>query len=239
MQNTLKKDSIVYQFQTNLILTSDVHAESYPHRGTRGAGGGVKEPLPRVFYMLQYLEKIQSSLESLWSSLQDEVYFMGESTAGDLWLHQTWSPSRPPSWILPKIRNHEKKNATIGNFWCLTCKSPRMPRHSWDIFTVQSSKFEKFPSYKEAKSTKKMGKCSNSKMVWIISHHLLTCTVSSFIIYQFIISPQNRKLPSCIGLLMRNRDKSSFAVNQVCLSTFRVQWRFHIFQVILISTQNT
>ena len=55
-------------------------------------------------------------------------------------------------------------------------------------------------SYKEAKSTKKMGKCSNSKMVWIISHHLLTCTVSSFIIYQFIISPQNRKLPSCIGL---------------------------------------
>ena len=115
--------------------------------------------------------------------------------------------------------------------------SPRMPRHSWDIFTVQSSKFEKFPSYKEAKSTKKMGKCSNSKMFLVISHHLLT--VSSFIIYQFIISPQNRKLPSCIGLLMRNRDKSSFAVHQVCLSTFRVQWRFHIFQVILISTQST
>ena len=53
-------------------------------------------------------------------------------------------------------------------------------------------------SYKEAKSTKKMGKCSNSKMFLVISHHLLT--VSSFIIYQFIISPQNRKLPSCIGL---------------------------------------
>ena len=85
MQNTLKKDSIVYQFQTNLILTSDVHAESYTHRGTRGAGGGgLKEPLPRVFYILQYLEKIQSSLESLLSSLQDEVYLMGGSTAGDL-----------------------------------------------------------------------------------------------------------------------------------------------------------
>ena len=121
--------------------------------------------------------------------------------------------------------------------WNQVCFITQNAATQLNIFTVQSSKFEKFPSYKEAKSTKKMGKCSNSKMFWIISHHVLT--VGSFIIYHFIISPQNRKLPSCIGLLMRNRDKSSFAVNQVCLSTFRVQWRFHIFQVILISTQST
>jgi len=46
---------------------------------------------------------------------------MGGRAAGDLGRHQTWSPSRPPSWILPRIRNHVK-NARIGNFLCLTCK---------------------------------------------------------------------------------------------------------------------
>ena len=43
--------------------------------------------------------------------------------------------------------------------------SPRMRRHSWDLFKVQSAKFEKLPSYKEAKRTK--------KIFWIISHQLL------------------------------------------------------------------
>ena len=94
--------------------------------------------------------------------------------------------------------------------------SPRMPRHSWDIFAVQSAKFEKLRLLtKKPKVPIKWANVQIRKLFWIISHHLLT--VSSFIIYQFTISPQNRKLPSCIGLLMRNRDKSSFAVNQVCL----------------------
>ena len=45
--------------------------------------GGVDGPLPpRVFDMLQYFETILPSEESLWSSLQDEVYFMGGGTAG-------------------------------------------------------------------------------------------------------------------------------------------------------------
>ena len=35
-------------------------------------------------------------MESLWSSLQDEVYFMNGGVAACLWRHQTWSPS----WIL-------------------------------------------------------------------------------------------------------------------------------------------
>ena len=39
-------------------------------------------PPPRVFDMLQYFETILPLEESLWSSLQDEVYFMGGGTAG-------------------------------------------------------------------------------------------------------------------------------------------------------------
>ena len=45
-----------------------------PHRGTRGVDG---TPL-----LVQYFETILPSEESLWSSLQDEVYFMGGGTAG-------------------------------------------------------------------------------------------------------------------------------------------------------------
>ena len=40
------------------------------------------EPLPRVFDMLQYFDTISPSVESLWSSLQDEVYIMGGDAAG-------------------------------------------------------------------------------------------------------------------------------------------------------------
>ena len=52
-----------------------------------GGGGVVLEPLPRVFDMLQYFETIFASVESLWSSLQVEVYFMGGGAAGGLWRH--------------------------------------------------------------------------------------------------------------------------------------------------------
>ena len=44
----------------------------YPYRGTGGGRGGWTPP--RVFNMLQCFETILSSVESLWSSLQDEVY---------------------------------------------------------------------------------------------------------------------------------------------------------------------
>ena len=33
-------------------------------------------------------------MESLWSSLQNDVYFMNSGVAAGLWRHQTWSPSR-------------------------------------------------------------------------------------------------------------------------------------------------
>ena len=49
----------------------------------QGRGGGTVDgnPLVRVFYMLHYFETIFPSVESLWSSLQDEVYFMGGGVA--------------------------------------------------------------------------------------------------------------------------------------------------------------
>ena len=65
-------------------------------------GGGGWTP-PWVFYMLQYFETILLSVESLWSSLQDEVYFMGGAAAEGLWHRQTWSPS----WILSPTTNQK------------------------------------------------------------------------------------------------------------------------------------
>ena len=46
------------------------------------------EPLPGVFDMLQYFETILPSVESLWSSQQEEVYFMSGGAAGGLSRHQ-------------------------------------------------------------------------------------------------------------------------------------------------------
>ena len=46
------------------------------HTPTVGQGR-VDETPPGFFYMLQYFEMILPLVESIWSSLQDEVYFMG------------------------------------------------------------------------------------------------------------------------------------------------------------------
>ena len=54
--------------------------------------------------MLQYFETILPSVESLWSSPQDEGSLMGGGADGGLWRHQKWSPS----WILLRIRNQVK-----------------------------------------------------------------------------------------------------------------------------------
>ena len=48
------------------------------------------EPLLRVFDMLQYFKTILRSVESLWSSQQDELYLMGGGAARGLWRHQQW-----------------------------------------------------------------------------------------------------------------------------------------------------
>ena len=68
-------------------------------------------PLPPwIFDMLQYLETIFPSVESLWTSLQDKVYFIGGDAAEGLWRHQTWSPS----WILSRIRNTENEEMIVA-----------------------------------------------------------------------------------------------------------------------------
>ena len=54
--------------------------------------------------MLQYFETILPSVESLWSSPQDEGSLMGGGADGGLSRHQKWSPS----WILLRIRNQVK-----------------------------------------------------------------------------------------------------------------------------------
>ena len=50
------------------ISPSDVHANSYSHRGARGGGGVEWNPSPVFFYILQYFETILPLVESLWSS---------------------------------------------------------------------------------------------------------------------------------------------------------------------------
>ena len=53
-------------------------------QGGRMGGGVMDPPSPWVFDKLQYFETILPSVEHLWSSLQDEVYFMGGGAAGGL-----------------------------------------------------------------------------------------------------------------------------------------------------------
>ena len=77
----------------------------------------------REFFMFQHFETILPSVESFWSSRQNEVYFMGGGAAGRLWHRQIRSPSWPPSWILPRtIRNHVKSERTVNFFFCFTYK---------------------------------------------------------------------------------------------------------------------
>ena len=73
-----------------------------------GGGGGGWSP-PRVFDMLQYLNDLPS-VESLWSSLQDEGYIIAGAANG--------GPLLAVSWILPRIRN-QVKTMRNGNFLVL------------------------------------------------------------------------------------------------------------------------
>ena len=60
-----------------------IHTPTVVQEGVDGPS-----PPPRVFDVLQYFETILPLVESLWSSLQDEIYFMGSGAAGGLWRHQ-------------------------------------------------------------------------------------------------------------------------------------------------------
>ena len=99
--------------------------------------------------------------------------------------------------------------------------SPRMPRHSWDIFTVQSSKFKKLGLLtKKPKSTKKMGKCSNSKNVL----DNITPFVNSQFIYR--LSIHNITAESKTAFMhwsSHAQSRQEFFCCKPSLSTFRIQ----------------
>ena len=84
----------------NLWTYKQIHTPTVVQRG--GGVEGWLEPLPGVFDMLQYFETILPLVESLWSSSQDDVYFIGGGAAWGLWRHQQWSTAWPPSWNLPR-----------------------------------------------------------------------------------------------------------------------------------------
>ena len=104
-------------FNINTRTYTQIHTPTVVGGGETGVDG----TRPRVFDMLEYSETILPSVESLWSSLQDKVYFMGGGAAGGMWCHQQWSPSRPPSWTLPRIRNQVKQREMVN--FCLTWKN--------------------------------------------------------------------------------------------------------------------
>ena len=114
-------DSSSKTVTTDLGQTISINLWTYKQIHTptvvqRGGGRGDWNP-SQEFDMLQYFETILPLVESLWSSSQDDVYFMGGGAAGGLWRHQQWSPS----WILPRIRN-QVKTARNGNFLCFKWK---------------------------------------------------------------------------------------------------------------------
>ena len=73
-------------------------------------------PPPQGFWSVAVFRKDFPSVEILWFSPQNLVYFMGGGAAGDLWRHQTWSPSPPLSWILSRIRD-QVRTVRINNFF--------------------------------------------------------------------------------------------------------------------------
>ena len=100
-------------FRTN--QPSGVHAKSYTYVSTRKEGCWWNPSL-EVLIGCSISKRFYHPC-----CRKGEVYFIGGSAAGDLWCHQTWSPSRPLSWILPRIRN-QVKTERIGNISCFKCK---------------------------------------------------------------------------------------------------------------------
>ena len=84
------------------------------------------EPLPLVFDMFEYFEKILSSVKSLSSPRQNEVYFIGGGAAGVLCRHRTWSPSWPQFWILLSNKNQIKEYLEIWKPCDQTADPPKL-----------------------------------------------------------------------------------------------------------------
>ena len=81
----MEKRSCLSSLVLSSTLTVGRTRKFMPPPWYKEGGGGLMEPLPGVFDMLQYFETILSLVESLWSSWQDGAYFMGGGVAGRLW----------------------------------------------------------------------------------------------------------------------------------------------------------
>ena len=68
----------------NPLTYTQINTPAVVQPGGGGEGRGWIEPLPGVFDMLQYFETSFPLVESLCSSQQGEVYFMGSGAAGGL-----------------------------------------------------------------------------------------------------------------------------------------------------------
>ena len=75
--------------------------------------GRTHKLIPPLIDMLQYLETIFPSVESLWSSLQDEVYFMGYIFSSRVCIYNCLVFSQPLPYLYQAMQNTENV------FYCL------------------------------------------------------------------------------------------------------------------------
>ena len=109
---------IPLSYKLALIFVPE-HANSYPHRGTREGGGnsGWKPPSKSFLYVALFRNDFPFSGKPLIFSTRWGIF----GAAGGLWRRQQRSPSWPPSWILPRIKN-QVKTSINGDCLCLTWK---------------------------------------------------------------------------------------------------------------------
>ena len=120
----------------------EMYTQIYPPPGGKGRGGG-----------------------GVW---MDD--FMGCGGAGGLFCHQQWSPSWPPSWILPRIGN-QVKTARNSNFLCFTWKIT----HKWALCMILAATF----AFIVERSWQNM--YFHPKMAWPLANYdVISCNYSNW-----------------------------------------------------------
>ena len=90
-----------------IFINSRTYTHTYTPTVVQGRWGGLLQPLPCVFAVLQYLRNILLLINSLSCDAQDEVNVMGYGAAGGPWDH--------PKWL--NIQMY-RKNSEIANIFC-------------------------------------------------------------------------------------------------------------------------
>ena len=98
----IKPEEIWFDYQ-NESKPSDVHPNPYPYGGTRR--GEVDETPPRSFWYVTVFRNDFTFTGKPLIFLTRWGIFYGWWRCWRPVTHQQWSPSSPPSWILPRIRN--------------------------------------------------------------------------------------------------------------------------------------